>query len=150
MAIVPVNDSTVQFTAGTVGAVGGLVVGGPVLGGISATALNYLSRKDPDGSGGLSSAASAVGSASQAVLGAYNSLAEFEQDKKLIDNALGFVSDKAGDSEVLNTIGGALNSVGDFVEDNDLVGAAGTALASLGDLLETGLDKAVALVEENV
>lgn len=117
---------------------------------ISGTALNYLSRKDPDGSGGLSSAAQAVGSASQAVLSAYNSVAEFEQENKLIDGALAFVSDKAGDSEVLDTIGGALNSAGDFIEDNDLVGGAGTALASLGDLLETGLDKAVALVEENI
>ena len=47
-AIVPINEETVEFTAGLLGGGVGFVVGGPVLGAVGAAAANYASKKDAE------------------------------------------------------------------------------------------------------
>lgn len=47
-AIVPINEETVEFTAGLLGGGVGFVVGGPVLGAVGAAAANYASKTDAE------------------------------------------------------------------------------------------------------
>lgn len=153
MAIVKVNESSVQFTAGSIGAVVGLAVGGPFLAAVLASVCNYLSRKDGDGESTIASATKLIETASTTALSTYNALAQFEQDKNIIDSTLGMLEDKVNEGEAgkaLDTLKSTLGSVSKVIDDNDLVGGAGSALNSVGDLVETGLDKALALVEENM
>merc|ERR1719464_10325 len=47
-AIVPINEETVEFTAGILGGVVGFSIGGPFLGAIGAAAANYASKTDAE------------------------------------------------------------------------------------------------------
>ena len=159
LAIVPINEATVQFTAGTIGGVAGLVVGGPVVAALSATIFNYLSRKDEDKSSSSTSPKKIVDTAALTALHIYNFLAQFEKDNKIVDSAFKLmekVVDKAKESEgagdvlatLESTLGGVVNKVEELNDDYDLIGGAGTVLGSFGDLLEVGLDKVVEANEE--
>lgn len=160
-AIVPINEATVQFTAGALGAAAGFVLGGPVLAAITASVFNYLSRKDEDkSSGSNTSAKKIVDAASQTALLAYNFLAQFEKDNKVVDSTFKLmekVVDKAkeadspaGDALVTleSTLGGIASKVEELNDDYDLVGGAGTVLESVADLVEIGVDKVVELNDE--
>ena len=159
LAIVPINEATVQFTAGTIGGVAGLVVGGPVVAALSATIFNYLSRKDEDKSSSSTSPKKIVDTAALTALHFYNFLAQFEKDNKIVDSAFKLmekVVDKAKESEgagdvlatLESTLGGVMSKVEELNDDYDLIGGAGTVLGSFGDLLEVGLDKVVEANEE--
>ena len=151
LALVPINESNVQFTAGAIGAATGAILGGPLLAAVGAGACNYLSRKDEE-----TSAKNAVDTASSSVLRAYNWLAQFDQDNKVVESVLslfGKIVDKAKspDSPVgdaLVTVESTFGGIADKVEEYDLVGGAGTVLNSVGDLVETGVDKMVELNTE--
>ena len=166
LAIVPINEATVQFTAGAVGAAAGLVLGGPILAAVSASVFNYLSRKDDDAAAASSennaktSPKKIVDTASQTVLLAYNFLAQFEKNNRIFDSTfklLEGVVDKAKETDspagdalvaVESTLGGIVSKVEELNDDYDLVGGAGTLLDSVGDLVEIGVDKAVDLNDE--
>lgn len=159
LAIVPINEATVQFTAGALGAAAGLVLGGPVLGAVGAGTFNYLSRKDEDTSTNAS-AKKVVDTASQTALLAYNWLAQFEKENKVLNSVFGLlekVLDKtkeldspAADAVITleSTLGGIADKVEELNDDYDLVGGAGTVLGSVGDLVEIGLDKVVEVNDE--
>mmetsp|Transcript_8967 Transcript_8967/g.12857 ORF Transcript_8967/g.12857 Transcript_8967/m.12857 type:complete len:427 (-) Transcript_8967:99-1379(-) len=108
LALVPINDSTIQFTAGALGLTAGLVLGGPLLAIFLSATANYLSRKDDDvvpssqsttnddddstatttPTASSSSPKRIVDAASQTALYLYNFLAQFERDNKIVDNTL--------------------------------------------------------------
>jgi hypothetical protein len=167
LALVPINESTVQFTAGALGATAGLLLGGgPFLAIFLSATANYLSRKDDnvqsEKDGNIATATSPkriVDTASQTVLLIYNFLAQFERDNKIVDGTFKVfegVVDKAKQNEesgetivaLESTLGGLVTSIGQLNEDYDLVGGAGTVLNTVGDLVETGVDKVVELNEE--
>mmetsp|Transcript_10548 Transcript_10548/g.23373 ORF Transcript_10548/g.23373 Transcript_10548/m.23373 type:complete len:345 (+) Transcript_10548:97-1131(+) len=158
-AIVPINEATVQFTAGALGAIAGLALGGPILAALSASIFNYLSRKEEDKSD-TTSPKQIVDKAAYMALMAYNSLAQFEKDNKIVDTTLKLaekVADKAKESDspagdvlvsLESTLGGIANKVSALNDDYDLVGGAETVLDSVGDLVEIGVDKVVKLNDE--
>ena len=167
LALVPINESTVQFTAGALGATAGLLLGSPFLAIFLSATANYLSRKDDNiqssgNDGNITTATSPkriVDTASQTVLLIYNFLAQFERDNKIVDGTFKVFEgavDKAKQNEesgeaiiaLESTLGGLVTTIEQLNEDYDLVGGAGTVLNSVGDLVETGVDKVVELNEE--
>jgi len=165
LALVPINESTVQFTAGALGLTAGLVLGGPLLAIFLSATANYLSRKDDEPQPGKEESATStspkriVDTASQTALLIYNFLAQFERDNKIVDGTFKLIEgavDKAKQSEeggetiasLENTLGGVAKSVEKLNEDFDLVGGAGTVLNSVGDLVEDSVDKVVDLNDQ--
>ena len=159
LAIVPINEASVQFTAGLLGASAGFLLGGPILAAILAATTNYLSRKD-DETTKDTSPKKIVDTASQTALLLYNYLAKFEKDNKVVDNTFKLLEgavDKAKSTETpaastLLTLESTLSSTAKKVEewndDYDFVKGAETVLNSVGDLVEISVDKVVALNEE--
>ena len=162
-ALVPINEASVQFTAGILGATAGILLGGgPILAAFLAAATNYLSRKDdtPGGDATSSSAKKIVDTASQTALLMYNFLARFEKENKVVDTTLRLMEsavDKAKEVDspasstliaVESTLGGVAKKVEELNDDYDLVGGVGTVLNSVGDLVEIAVDKVVELNEE--
>jgi len=158
-AIVPINEATVQFTAGTLGAVAGLALGGPILAAFSASIFNYLSRQDKDPkSDNENSPKQIVDKISLTALTWYNSLAQFEKNNKIVDTTLNLaekVGDKAKETparDVLvtieSTLGGMADSAIKVNDDYDLIGGAETVLDSVGDFVEASVDKVVEMNDE--
>lgn len=157
LALVPINEASVQFTAGLIGATAGFLIGGPILSAILAAASNYLSRKDEETSMDTSPK-KIVDTASQTALLLYNFLAKFEKENKVVDTtfkvlegAVDKVKATEGGSALLgleSTLGGVAKKVEELNDDYDLVQGAGTVLNSVGDLVEISVDKVVALNEE--
>lgn len=159
LALVPINEASVQFTAGLLGATAGYLLGGPILAALFAATSNYLSRKDedpPQRGSSESSPKKVVDTASQTVLLMYNYIANFEKQNKVVDTTLRVlesVVDKAKESEsagetiktVESTLGTVVKTVGDLNDDFDFMGGAGTVLNSVGDLIEISVDKVVEL-----
>ena len=163
LAIVPINEASVQFTAGALGGAIGLVLGGPILGAVAASAFNYLSRKEDERLSSTSTnretvtAKRVVEEASQTALLAYNFVSQFERDNKIFDSVLSFLERavdkvKGTDSPAVDaivalesTLGGIANRVEEWNDDYDLLGGVGTVLDSVGDLVEIGVDKVVEL-----
>ncbi|KAL7490131.1 hypothetical protein ACHAW6_015849 [Cyclotella cf. meneghiniana] len=164
LAIVPINEATVQFTAGLLGAAAGFLLGGPVLSAVLAGAANYLSRKDDEepsrGSGADASPKKIVDAASRTALLLYNFLARFERENDVVDSALRILEGgvdrlKSGESpaseavvRLEETLGGVVKKVEEWNDDYDFVNGAGTVLNSVGDLVEVSVDKVVELNEE--
>ena len=165
LALVPINESTVQFTAGALGLTAGLVLGGPLLAIFLSATANYLSRKDDEPQPGKEESATStspkriVDTASQTALLIYNFLAQFERDNKIVDGTFRLIEgavDKAKQSEeggetiasLENTLGGVAKTVEKLNEDFDLVGGAGTVLNSVGDLVEDSVDKVIDLNDQ--
>jgi len=165
LAIVPINESTVQFTAGALGGAAGFIVGGPILGIITASVFNYLSRKEEDKSSSASATTTTspkkiVDTASQTALLAYNYVAQFEKKNKIVDSIFRFMerlTDKAKETDtpaaealvtLESTLGGIANTVEELNDDYDIVGGVGTVLDSIGDLVEISVDKVVELNDE--
>lgn len=167
LAIVPINEATVQFTAGLLGATAGFLLGGPILSAILAATTNYLSRKDDADSsssrGGNNVDASPkkiVDTASQTALLLYNFLARFEKENNIVDTTLRLMEStvdklKSTDSpassaivQLESTLGGIAKRVEEWNDDYDFVNGAGTVLNSVGDLVEISVDKVVELNEE--
>lgn len=163
LAIVPINEASVQFTAGALGGAIGLVLGGPILATVAASAFNYLSRKEDERSTSTSTnretvtAKRVVEEASQTALLAYNFVSQFERDNKIFDSVLRFLERavdkvKGTDSPAVDaivalesTLGGIANRVEEWNDDYDILGGVGTVLDSVGDLVEIGVDKVVEL-----
>lgn len=159
LALVPINEASVQFTAGLLGASAGFLLGGPVLSAILAATTNYLSRKDDVGTKDTSPK-KIVDTASQTVLLLYNYLARFEKENKVVDSTFKVLEgavDKVKGSDsgigstlvtVESTLGSVAKKVEELNDDYDFVNGAGTVLNSVGDLVEISADKVVELNEE--
>lgn len=163
LAIVPINENTVQFTAGALGAAAGLLLGGPFLAMFLSATANYLSRKDDEPRPGsaednMASPKKIVDTAAQTALLIYNFMAQFERDNKIVDGTFKVIEvavDKAKQSEsgetiaaVESTLGGVAKNIEKLNEDFDLVGGAGTVLNSVGDLVEGSVDKVIDLNDQ--
>jgi len=152
-AIIPINEETVEFTAGILGGVVGFSLGGPVLGAIGAAAANYASKTDAE----FGEVLSAVSKSSIEV---FNYLSKLDSKYEVLDQAKGQLEAalekvKAGDNvnpETVAKIEGALestnNKIGEINDEYDLVGTGMTALGVVGDLVEKAIVKAGELNEE--
>lgn len=152
-ALVPIKEETIEFTAGLIGGLFGLAVGGPVLGAIAAAAANYASKTDKE-----------VGEVVQAVsktsIEVYNYLATLDAKYEVLDNAKSSLEDaleKVKSAENVNpetvkkvedALANTSGKIKEINEEYDLVGAGQTALGVIGDLVEKAVKKAGELNEE--
>mmetsp|Transcript_7062 Transcript_7062/g.15419 ORF Transcript_7062/g.15419 Transcript_7062/m.15419 type:complete len:220 (-) Transcript_7062:414-1073(-) len=139
-ALVAVNEETVEFSAGTIGGIGGLLIGGPVLGVITGCATNYLSRKDID------TASEAVKGIAEKGIGIYNYVG-----KLLVDNDIvGKAKDALGNSnpEALDTVESTWKTVSEKSEELGVADIASKTLSVAGDTVEKLVDSALGAAEE--
>jgi len=151
--IVPVKQETVEFTAGIIGGVIGLAVGGPVVAAVAATASNFSSKKD----GEIGEVLSAVSKSSIEI---YNYLVKLDskydvltKTKASLESALDKVKDNDSvNQETVEKVESALASttskLNEINDEYDLVGTGVTALGIVGDLVEKAIVKASELNEE--
>jgi len=152
-AIVPIKQETVEFTAGIIGGVVGLAVGGPLVGVIGAVTANYLCKSDGD-------ASEIVGAVSKSSIQVYNYLATLDSKYEVLNKAKASLEDALNklksngsiEPESIAKVEAALAStsakIGEINEEYDLVGASVTALGVVGDLVEKAIKKAGELNEE--
>jgi len=146
-ALVPVKEETVEFTAGILGGVAGLVIGGPLLGVIGAAAANYVSKMDGD-------ATDVVQSVSKTSIEVFNYLANLDRKYEVLENAKKSLQksldklkeqetvDPATISKVENALKNTNAKIKELNDEYDLVGGATTALGVIGDLVEKAIKKA--------
>lgn len=151
--LVAIKEETVEFTAGLIGGIAGLVVGGPVLGAFAAAAANYVSKSE-------SEAAEVVGAVSKTALEAYNYLATLDSKYELLgsaqdslENALDNLKsqDKVNPDtvqKVENALASTKATIQEVNDEYDLVGSGMTALGVVGDLIEKTVLKVGELNEE--
>merc|ERR1712151_462748 len=151
--IVPVNQETVEFTAGIVGGVAGFAIGGPVLGAIFAAAANYASKNEAE----VGEVMTAVSKSSIEV---YNYLSRVDAKYEVLDNAKKQLettlekvktsgnTDPAVIEKVKNALKSTTSKIKEINDEYDLVGAGTTALGVIGDLVERAVKKAGELNEE--
>ena len=152
-AIVPVNEETVEFTAGLLGGVVGFAVGGPVLGAIGAAAANYASKTDAE----VGEILSAVSKSSIEIFNYFSKLDSkyevLDKAKVQLESALDKVkSSSDANPETIEKIESALSKtnakISEINDEYDLVGTGMTALGVVGDLVEKAIIKAGELNEE--
>lgn len=152
-ALVPIKEETVEFTAGLVSGVVGLILGGPVLGAITAAAGNYAAKAEGDIS-------VVVKSVAKSSIEVFNYLAALDSKydalgkaKKSLDEALDKLKsqpnvDPATVSKVETAIANTKKKVTEINDEYDLVGGGMTALGVIGDLVEKTVQKVGELNEE--
>eukprot|EP00565_Helicotheca_tamesis_P007364 CAMPEP_0185723476 /NCGR_PEP_ID=MMETSP1171-20130828/298_1 /TAXON_ID=374046 /ORGANISM="Helicotheca tamensis, Strain CCMP826" /LENGTH=239 /DNA_ID=CAMNT_0028391183 /DNA_START=48 /DNA_END=767 /DNA_ORIENTATION=+ len=152
-ALVPIKEETIEFTAGLLGGVAGLAVGGPVLGALGAAAANYAAKSD-------SEVSEVIGAVSKSSIEVYNYLAKLDAKFAVLENAKTSLesaleklkSSDNVDPETVKKVESALKSTTDKIqevnEEYDLIGAGSTALGVIGDLVEKAVVKAGELNEE--
>lgn len=152
-AIVPINEETVEFTAGILGGVIGFSLGGPVLGALGAAAANYASKTDAE----VGEVLSAVSKSSIEV---FNYLTKLDSKYEVLDSAKSQLENalekvKSGDTvnpETVAKIESALantnKKITEINDEYDLVGTGVTALGVIGDLVEKAITKAGEINEE--
>jgi hypothetical protein len=151
--LVPIKEETVEFTAGILGGLAGLALGGPWLGAIGAALGNYVSKSENDVS-------DVVNAVSKSSIQVYNYLTTLDSKYELLDkakNSLESALDKLKsqgnvDPATVEKVESALKSTKDKIvevnDEYDLVGAGMTALGVVGDLVEKAVVKAGELNEE--
>lgn len=152
-AIVPINEETVEFTAGLLGGAIGFAIGGPVLGAIGAAAANYASKTDYE----VGEILSAVSKTSIEI---FNYISKLDSKYEVLDKAKAQLESaldkvKKSDSanpETIEKIESALantnKKITEINDEYDLVGTGMTALGVVGDLVEKAIIKAGELNEE--
>jgi len=151
-ALVPVNQETVEFTAGVLGAAAGLVVGGPVLAAVGAAAANYASKSDKE----IGDVTTAV---SKSSLQIFNYLSKLDKKYSLLNNAksslekaLASAKEGSANAETIEKVETALAStnakIKEINDEYDLVGAGMTSLGVIGELVEKAIKKGAELNEE--
>jgi hypothetical protein len=152
-ALVPVKQETVEFTAGLIGGVAGFAVGGPVLGALTAAAVNYASKMDGDVS-------DVVQTVSKSSIQVFNYLATLDskyeilaKSKTSLESSLDKLKsqdnvDKATVAKVEGALASTQKKISEINDEYDLVGGATTALGVFGELVEKAVKKAAELNEE--
>jgi len=151
--IVAIKEDTVQFTAGIIGGVVGLIAGGPVGAAILSAATNYASKSDSE----VSDVVTAV---SKSTIEVYNYLVKvdskyevLDSSKKSLEGALDKIKatgnvDDATVKKVEDALEKTTSKLNEINEEYDLVGAGVTALGVVGDLVEKAVTKASELNNE--
>jgi len=151
--IVPVKEETVQFTAGILGGVAGLTIGGPVIGLVGAAVANFASKNDNE-------ASEVISAVSKSSIEVYNYLVKLDTKYEVLvkaQSSLESALDKVKDNEsvpedtvkqVEDALASTSAKIKEINDEYDLVGAGVTALGVVGDLLEKAVVKAVELNDE--
>jgi hypothetical protein len=151
--LVPIKEETVEFTAGILGGLAGLALGGPVLGAIGAAAANYVAKTDGD-------VAEVVSAVSKTSIEVFNYLTKLDEKYEILNKAKASLEqaadklkstgnvDPAALEKVENALATTTSKIGEINEEYDLVGAGVTALGVIGDLVEKTVAKAGELNEE--
>ncbi|KAL7461776.1 hypothetical protein ACHAXS_002183 [Conticribra weissflogii] len=150
-AIIPINEATIEFTAGVIGGVIGLAItANPVFAVVAAAAANYISKKDD-----LGELNELVQSISKASLSTYNWFAKLDAKYMLLgkiteslDSSLENLKKSGGEnSEAIAKIERALSQttkqLKELADEADLVEGSKQALGAVGEIIETGVDKTV-------
>jgi hypothetical protein len=152
-ALVPIKEETVQFTAGLVGGIVGLAIGGPALAAIGAALTNYASKSENE-------VGEVVSAVSKSSIEVYNYLAKLDDKYALLTKAQSSLEDalvkiKSNDSvepetvkKVEDALANTSNKIKEVNDEYDLVGAGVTALGVVGDLVEKAIKKVGELNEE--
>jgi hypothetical protein len=145
-ALVPIKEETVEFTAGIIGGVVGMMLGGPLLGAIGAAAANYVSKMDGD-------APDVVQAVSKSSIEVFNYLANLDKKYQILQSAQNSLQkslDKLKESgtvspgtiEKVETALATTNAkIKELNDEYDLVGGSTTVLGIVGDLVEKGVKK---------
>mmetsp|Transcript_33857 Transcript_33857/g.49777 ORF Transcript_33857/g.49777 Transcript_33857/m.49777 type:complete len:370 (-) Transcript_33857:276-1385(-) len=139
-AIVLINDSTIEFTAGLVGGTVGLVLGGPALAAFTASLANYISKKSSD----ESDISDIVKNVSKSAISAYNYLVKVNSDYELLSKAKGGVDgaiNKASENNPkIKELTGLTDTIGKTIGGYDVVNVGASALGVVGDIVERTFD----------
>lgn len=153
VALVPIKEETVEFTAGILGGTAGLFIGGPVIAALGAAAANYVSK-------GGNEASNVVGAVSKSAIEVYNYLAGLDNKYELLlkaqaslEKALARLkSQESVDPEAIKKVEDALAStrskIAEINDEYDIVGSSVTAFGVVGDLVEKTVKKVGELNEE--
>jgi hypothetical protein len=145
--LVPVKKETVEFTAGILGGLVGLSLGGPWLAAITAAAANYVSKQDIEASVVISAVA-------ESSIKIYNYLAQLDTKYELLTKAQASLKDsleKVKTAENVNpetiqkvesALAATTSKINDLNEEYDLVGTGVSALGVVGDLIDKAVIKA--------
>lgn len=151
--IVVIKEETVEFTAGLIGGVAGLVLGGPIVGAVGAAAANYIAKSDNE-------AGEIVGAVSKSALEVYNYLATLDSKYEVLASAQGALEgaldklkaqekiDPAAISKVEGALASTKAKIEEVNDEYDLVGSGVTALGVVGDLVEKTIAKIGELNDE--
>ena len=138
--LVVMNEASVEFTAGVVGGVAGLVLGGPLGAVAMATVANYMSRQEGD------EMSRVVRSVSQTAIEVYNYVVKMDakhnlmnKSKASLEGALQKLKQSEG-GEVLDkvehVVGGTVGQVVKMSEELDLWSDTMGILGVVGDIVE--------------
>lgn len=145
--LVAINKETVEFTAGVLGGIVGLSIGGPWVGAIVAAAANYASKQDFE-------AGEIITAVAKSAIQTYNYLSQLDTKYELLTKAQNSLEDsltkvKSGDNvnqETVAKVEAALDTttskIKDINDEYDLVGSSVSALGVVGDLVERAVVKA--------
>ena len=155
-AIIPINESTIEFTAGVLGGTAALVLGGgPVLAVVAAAAANYLSRKDD-----LGEINELVQGISRASLETFNWFAKLDSKYSMVgklqetlEDAINKLKNSSGESSetissIEKTIAQTTKQLQDLATETDFFEGTKQALGAVGDVIETSVDKAASANNE--
>ena len=140
-ALVAVNQNNIEFSAGTIGGLAGLYLGGPVLAALLGGTPNYLSRKDVD------SASEAVKGVATKGIEVYNYLGRLFADAGVADKVKSSLANSSPDA--MDSLGQTWKTVSDKADEFAVVDLAARALGVTGDALEKLVDAALAYAEDN-
>lgn len=148
VSLIPLTEKNVEFTAGIVGGVAGLAVGGPWMGVLVSAAANYASRQQ-----GI--ATEIVQDISKASLQLINYMAFINAKYEILTNtqsALENALERLKEADVVDTeavhkveraLENTRNALLEVAQEYDLAGSAVSAFNSLGNLIETTVQAAV-------
>ena len=155
-AIIPINESTIEFTAGVIGGAAALVLGGgPIFAVVAAAAANYLSRKDD-----LGEINELIQGISRASLETFNWFAKLDSKYRMIgklqeslDESLNKLKNSGGENaetiaNIEESIGKTTKQLQELAVETDFFEGAKQALGAVGDVLETSVDKAASANQE--
>ena len=148
-AIIPINEATIEFTAGILGGFLALALGaGPVLAVMTAAAANYISKKDD-----LGELNELIQSISKASLSTYNWFAKLDAKytvlgkiSESLDDALNNLKSSSGESaeaieKIEKTVAQTTKQLQKLAEETDFLEGSKQALGAVGEILESGIDK---------
>jgi len=155
-ALIPVNEATIEFTAGIIGGTTALVLGGgPVLAVVAAAAANYLSRKDDFGE-----VNELIQGISRASLETFNWFAKLDSKysvvgklQETLEDAINKLKNSSGESaeaiaSIEKTVSQTTKQLQELAADTDFFEGTKQALGAFGDVIETSLDKAASANQE--
>jgi hypothetical protein len=146
-ALVPIKEETVEFTAGLLGGLAGLFVGGPALAAVGAACANYVSKME------VGEATDVIQAVSKSSIQVYNYLTTLDGKYELLKKAQDSLQSSLDklkaqgsvDPETVTKVETALSNtrskIAEINDEYDLVGGGLTALGVIGDLVEKAINK---------